>query len=131
MIFLQLSLNGEKLNDYVIEDGVVAIGTNPDSGVLLHGQGIGGCHAVIDSSDRMLIDKGAALGTLVNGALAKIQALENGDLIGIGDYVLRFFHSLPAEPVAEPVTWKVTRQPQPGAGQKTQPPEDTNKTIKL
>lgn len=130
MIFLKISRNGKDLNDVSHDAEVITIGAAQDNLVPLVGEGVHAHHAQIEARTLLVTDLGSpSFGVTVNGdRITAPKALENGDEIGIGEYVFRFFHSGAAHgSVTDTRTWKVpagTMCGKPAIG-------DPAKTIKL
>lgn len=57
--------------------------------------GVSSRHGKIAFSTLELSDLGSTAGTHVNGRKVQSAILENGDVIGIGSYQIRFYHSKP------------------------------------
>lgn len=133
MIYLKLSLDDKELNDYVLDQEVITLGSDPDNDVCLNGQGVNPHHAKISFSTLQLNDLGG--GTSVNKDKVQSAILENGDVIGIGPYLIRFYHSKPTADGSscDTRTWKVTvkGQPRSGSANADVPTWKVPKTIKL
>lgn len=128
MIFLKLIGNGCELGDYRFEQETVAIGGGEGVDVRLDGTAIG-LRATIAAATLMLSASGGEV--RLNGQPTASAVLENGDVIGIGGYDLRFYHSKPSATVAfaDTRTWKVPRPDGADAGDVPTPGD--GKTIKL
>lgn len=92
MIYLTLTLDGKTQKEYVLEKDVITIGRAPESDVHIENIGISAHHAKISSANLQLEDT-SSNGTYVNDQPIKTQVLENGDVIKIGKFEIKFFHS--------------------------------------
>ncbi|MEW5768967.1 MAG: FHA domain-containing protein [Pseudomonadota bacterium] len=92
MAKLVVSLGGELVSSLFLEPGVVEIGRGEGNQLHLEGEGVSKRHARITSvgSDDILEDLGSTNGTLVNGRPATRHILHNNDVVGIGDYQLKY-----------------------------------------
>lgn len=109
MIYLTVSLDGKTQKEYVLDKDVVTIGRAPENDVCIDNLGISVSHAKITSASLQLNDLGSSNGTYVNDLKVKTQTLENGDVIKVGKYEIRFFHSKPTQDSnqPQPPTYKV------------------------
>jgi len=89
---LVLTLDGEVIGEYEIEDHDLIIGRHYDSDIKVNDYAISSRHAVITSiPDYVFIeDLGSTNGTLVNGRHIKKAALEHGDIIQVGHHQLTY-----------------------------------------
>lgn len=101
MIKLTLTLDGVKLNEYVLDKHRVTLGRTPQNDIQLENLGISSNHAAIvrDGDSWAVEDLGSKNGTTVNGERITRQPLKHGDIIGIIKYQLRFSDA--EEPLAE------------------------------
>jgi hypothetical protein len=92
MAKLVLSLNGSVLGNYFLEKERFTIGRKAACDVQINDQGVSKEHAVILSvgNDQILEDLGSTNGTQINGQGAKRQILQNGDVIEVGRYRLKY-----------------------------------------
>ncbi len=93
MIKLTLTLDGEKLNEYVLDKERTTLGRNPQNDIQIENLGISGSHAAIVRHDGFwtVEDLGSKNGTLVNDEpIAAPRSLKDGDVIGIVKYRLTF-----------------------------------------
>ena len=92
MAKLVLSMNGSVLGNYFLEKERFAIGRKPTCDIQINDQGVSKEHAIILTvgNDQILEDMGSTNGTLVNGHAVKRQILQNGDVIEVGRYRLKF-----------------------------------------
>lgn len=89
---LVLTLEGEVIREYLIEDRNLSIGRSYNNDIQLNDDTLSGHHALISSiPDYVFIeDLGSTNGTLVNGRHIKKVALEHGDIIQIGHHQLTY-----------------------------------------
>lgn len=92
MIYLTLSFEGKTQKEYVLDKEVVTIGRAPESDVFIENIGISAHHAKITSASLQIEDT-SSNGTYVNDQKVQTHSLENGDVIKVGKYEIRFFHS--------------------------------------
>ena len=110
MIFLKISRPGQEPVDAILGTALISIGSADDGSVQLDADDIQAQHVKIESANRHI----TALSSLtqakvtVNGERIVSATLENGDVIGIGDYSLQFFHSDGGyDGTLDTKTWKV------------------------
>jgi hypothetical protein len=89
---LILTLEGEIIREYRIEDCSMSIGRKYGNDIQLNDLTLSGRHALITSiPDYVFIeDLGSTNGTMVNGNHIKKVALEHGDIIQIGHHQLTY-----------------------------------------
>ena len=92
MSHLVVTIDDKLLGEFPIEKEKVTIGRKADNDICLNNLAISGYHTqiitVLDSS--FLEDLNSTNGTYVNARLVKKHALEDGDLIDIGNHRLRY-----------------------------------------
>ena len=92
MSHLVVTIDDKLLGEFPIEKEKVSIGRKPDNDICLNNLAISGYHSqiitVLDSS--FLEDLNSTNGTYVNARLVKKHALEDGDLIDIGNHRIRY-----------------------------------------
>lgn len=92
MSHLVVTIDEKLLGEFPIEKEKVSIGRKPDNDICLNNLAISGYHSqiitVLDSS--FLEDLNSTNGTYVNARLVKKHALEDGDLIDIGNHRIRY-----------------------------------------
>lgn len=92
MSHLVVTIDEKLLGEFPIEKEKVSIGRKPDNDICLNNLAISGYHSqiitVLDSS--FLEDLNSTNGTYVNSRLVKKHALEDGDLIDIGNHRIRY-----------------------------------------
>ncbi len=93
MASLVLSFNGEMVNEYEITKPRISIGRRPDNDITIDNLAVSGDHAAIvrRGKDLLIEDSGSTNGTRVNGRAMEKHALQNGDIIEIGKYHLKYF----------------------------------------
>ena len=93
MASLVLSFNGEMVNEYEITKPRISIGRRPDNDITIDNLAVSGDHAAIvrRGKDLVVEDSGSTNGTRVNGRAMEKHALQNGDIIEIGKYHLKYF----------------------------------------
>ncbi|MDQ2695081.1 MAG: GGDEF domain-containing protein [Pseudomonadota bacterium] len=84
---------------YPVTPPAMTIGRSEASQVVLAERNVSRCHAriVSDGAAVILEDLGSTNGTYVNGESVTTRVLEEGDLIGIGESVLRFCYQSAVE----------------------------------
>lgn len=92
MIKLTLTLDGVKLNEYVLDKPRVTLGRTPQNDIQLENLGISGSHAAIvrEGNTWAVEDLSSKNGTTVNGERVTRHSLKHGDVIGIVKYQLHF-----------------------------------------
>ncbi len=95
MAKLVLSMNGSVLGNYFLEKERFSFGRKPTCDIQINDQGVSKEHAVILTvgNDQILEDLGSTNGTLVNGKQVQRHILQNGDVIEVGRYKLRFINA--------------------------------------
>jgi len=90
---LVLSLDGKLLGEFEIVKARTSIGRRPHHDIAIDNLAVSGDHAAVVrvGNDLVLEDSGSANGTLVNGVTAEKHQLQDGDVIEIGKYHLKFF----------------------------------------
>jgi len=95
MSHLVVTIDDKLIGEFPIDNEKVSIGRKPDNDVCLNNLAISGYHSqiitVLDSS--FLEDLNSTNGTYVNARLVKKHALEDGDLIDIGNHRIRYVNS--------------------------------------
>jgi pSer/pThr/pTyr-binding forkhead associated (FHA) protein len=109
MIYLTVTINGEIQNDYVLDKDVVTIGRAPENDVCIENIGISTHHARITSANLQLEDLDSVNHTYVNDQKVQTQQLENGDVIKVRKYKIRFFHSGERE-MCESLPWQLSQR---------------------
>ena len=109
MIYLTVIRDGNTQKEYILDKEVVTIGRAPESDICIDNIGVSSNHAKITSANLLLEDIGSANGTYVNDQKVQSQTLENGDVIKVGKFEIRFFHSKPTQDNSQPQppTYKV------------------------
>ena len=96
MSHLVVTIDDKLLGEFPIEKEKVSIGRKPDNDICLNNLAISGYHSqiitVLDSS--FLEDLNSTNGTYVNARLVKKHALEDGDLIDIGNHRIRYVNGI-------------------------------------
>ena len=95
MAKLVLSMNGSVLGNYFLEKERFSIGRKPTCDIQINDQGVSKEHAIILTvgNDQILEDLGSTNGTHINGNGVKRQILQNGDVIEVGRYRLKFVNN--------------------------------------
>jgi len=95
MAKLVLSMNGSVLGNYFLEKERFSFGRKPTCDIQINDQGVSKEHAVILTvgNDQILEDLGSTNGTLVNGIKVQRHILQNGDVIEVGRYKLRYVNA--------------------------------------
>ncbi len=89
---LELSLDGVVLREVALSKERTTIGRRSHNDVVIDNLAVSGEHAVIFTSgaDTYLEDLGSTNGTTINGQPIKKHRLQNGDVIEVGKYRLRY-----------------------------------------
>ncbi len=93
MAKLILSMDGLVLKEISLDRERITIGRKPHNDVQIDNLAISGEHAVIVTilDDSFLEDLNSTNGTSVNGQSVKKRILQNGDVIELGKYRLKYF----------------------------------------
>jgi hypothetical protein len=90
---LILTLDGEVINEYPLQEKNISIGRKHGNDIQLNDLTVSGRHALINASlpDQVFVeDLGSTNGTLVNGNHIKKSLLKHGDIIQIGHHQFTF-----------------------------------------
>ncbi len=92
MAKLVLSLNGTVIGNYFLEKERFSIGRKPSCDIQINDQGVSKEHVVILTvgNDHILEDLGSTNGTQVNGKDVNRQILQNGDVVEVGRYRVKY-----------------------------------------
>jgi hypothetical protein len=92
MAKLVLSMNGTVIGNYFLEKERFSIGRKPTCDIQINDQGVSKEHAIILTvgNDQILEDLGSTNGTQINGQDVTRQILQNGDVIEVGRYRVKF-----------------------------------------
>ena len=92
MAKLTLTLDGVVLKEYALTKERTTIGRKPHNDVQIDNLAVSGEHAAIVTilNDSFLEDLGSTNGTLVNGQSVRKHFLQNGDVVEIGKYRLKY-----------------------------------------
>jgi len=92
MAKISVTLEGAILQEIPINKPKVSIGRRPNNDVVLNHLAISGNHAVIETqmNDCYLEDLNSTNGTQVNGQPVKRHFLQNGDVISLAKYLIKF-----------------------------------------
>lgn len=99
MAKLILSMDGLVLKEVVLTKERTTIGRKPHNDLVIDNLAVSGEHAVIVTilADSFLEDLGSTNGTFVNGQPVKKHFLQNGDVVELGKYKLKFINEGAAE----------------------------------
>lgn len=94
MAKLILSLSGEHIQEFELEQEQITVGRRASNDVPIENLAVSGRHAKIITilNDSFIEDLNSTNGTYVNGVLVKKQALRNGDEITIGKHKLVYLN---------------------------------------
>lgn len=94
MATIQLSFNGQVVEDVSLTKETTSIGRKSDNDIHLDNLAVSGHHAKILTimNDSFIEDVGSTNGTYLNGTLIKKQALKHGDVIKIGKHELKYIN---------------------------------------
>lgn len=103
MAKISVTLEGAVLQEIAINKPRVTIGRRPSNDVVLNHLAISGNHAVIETqlNDFYLEDLNSTNGTQVNGQPVRRHYLQNGDVISLAKYLIKFDGDAKSSP--EPV----------------------------
>ncbi len=89
---LLLNFNGTTQNEYQLEQEEITIGRKPDNDIHIDNRAVSNQHARILTilNDAFIEDLDSTNGTRVNGEKINKQALNNGDIIRIGNCTLTY-----------------------------------------
>lgn len=99
MAKLILSMDGLILKDITLAKERMTIGRKPHNDIQIDNLAISGEHAVLVTilNDSFLEDLGSTNGTCVNGQAVKKHFLQNGDVIELGKYRLKYVNEVPQQ----------------------------------
>lgn len=102
MAKLILSLDGIVLKEQELTKERTTIGRKPHNDIQIDNLAVSGEHAVIVTilNDSFLEDMGSTNGTLVNGASVKKHFLQNGDVVEVGKYKLKYINEVASSTTA-------------------------------
>jgi pSer/pThr/pTyr-binding forkhead associated (FHA) protein len=102
MAKLILSLDGIVLKEQELMKERTTIGRKPHNDIQIDNLAVSGEHAVIVTilNDSFLEDMGSTNGTLVNGAGVKKHFLQNGDVVEVGKYKLKYINEVASSTTA-------------------------------
>ena len=102
MAKLILSLDGIVLKEQELAKERTTIGRRPHNDIQIDNLAVSGEHAVIVTilNDSFLEDAGSTNGTLVNGGSVKKHFLQNGDVVEIGKYKLKYINEVASNTTA-------------------------------
>jgi pSer/pThr/pTyr-binding forkhead associated (FHA) protein len=94
MATIQLSFNGQVVEELSLTKETTSIGRKSDNDIHLDNLAVSGHHAKILTilNDSFIEDMGSTNGTYVNGTLIKKQALKDGDVVKIGKHELKYIN---------------------------------------
>lgn len=94
---LIVSRGGQPIGEYPLDKQSMIIGRNTIHDIALEGKRVSRSHARVAqfSTGFYLHDLRSTNGTFVNGQPVKLHQLQHGDVVGIGDYELRFVEDTP------------------------------------
>jgi pSer/pThr/pTyr-binding forkhead associated (FHA) protein len=121
MTKLILSLDGMVLREIALDREKVTIGRKPHNDIQIDNLAVSGEHAIVTSihHDSFLEDLQSTNGTLVNGQPVQKHFLQDGDVIEIGKYKLKYIREAAAKGPS-PEDFEKTMVIRPGANK--QPP---------
>lgn len=94
MATIQISFNGEMVEELPIDKDTMTIGRKSDNDIHLDNLAISGHHAKILTilNDSFIEDTGSTNGTYLNGSLIKKHALSHNDIIRVGKHEIKFIN---------------------------------------
>lgn len=104
---LVLSLDGLVLKEIALDKERMSVGRKPHNDIQIDNLAISGEHAAIITilNDSFLEDLNSTNGTMVNGQAIKKHFLQNGDVVELGKYKLKYINEKPAH--GEPADFNV------------------------
>lgn len=110
---LVMSLDGQVIREFELEKEHFTIGRKPHHDIHIDNIAVSGDHAGIRvaGNDAVLEDSGSTNGTLVNGTPITRHILQNGDIIEIGKYKLKFVAGQSAIPAEDFEKTMIIRRP--------------------
>lgn len=92
MAKLVVTLDGAVLDNHFIDRELIAIGRRMGSDIHLDDPGVSKEHAIIRTvgNDHIFEDSGSTNGSTINGQRMSKRILQNGDVIGLGSYQLKY-----------------------------------------
>ena len=113
MAKISVTLEGAILQEIAINKPRVTIGRRPSNDVVLNHLAISGNHAVIETqmNDFYLEDLNSTNGTQVNGQPVKRHYLQNGDVISLAKYLIKFDGDARTGPGSAPLASAVQLKP--------------------
>jgi predicted component of type VI protein secretion system len=100
---LILSMDGVVLKEHVLNKERTLVGRKPHNDIVIDNLAVSSEHAAIITilNDSFLEDLDSTNGLSVNGTVTKKHFLQNGDLIEIGKYKLKYLNDQPTQATAE------------------------------
>lgn len=91
---LILSMDGLVLKEFQLDKERITLGRKPSNDIHIDNLAVSGTHAVIVTilNDSFLEDLNSTNGTLVNGKQVQKHFLQNGDVIEVGKYKLKYIN---------------------------------------
>jgi pSer/pThr/pTyr-binding forkhead associated (FHA) protein len=119
MAKLILSMDGLVLKEIPLNKERMTIGRKPHNDIQIDNLAISGEHAVLVTilNDSFLEDLNSTNGTFINGQSVKKHFLQNGDVIELGKYRLKYVNEVPQQ--AAPPDFEKTMILRPDAMRKT------------
>ncbi|HEY8355428.1 MAG TPA: FHA domain-containing protein [Methylophilaceae bacterium] len=123
MAKLIYSLDGAFLGDFALDKERITIGRRPGNDIQIDNLAISGQHASITiiGKDAFLEDLNSTNGTMVNGKPISKHVLQNGDVIELGKYQLKYVSDTPAAGAAGQDDFEKTMIIRPGAAKAAAP----------
>jgi len=122
MAKLILSLDGTVLREVVLDSEKLTIGRKPHNDLQIDNLAVSGEHAVVRTvhNDSFIEDLQSTNGTQVNGTVIQKHMLQDGDVVEIGKYKLKYVREGQGKAVAE--DFEKTMVIRPGATPTFTPP---------
>jgi pSer/pThr/pTyr-binding forkhead associated (FHA) protein len=98
---LIVSIDGVVIKEVQLTKDRMTLGRRPYNDIVIDNLAVSGEHAVLQMSGAavFLEDLNSTNGTYVNGKAAKKQLLQNGDIIDVGKYKIKFVNGLAGEEI--------------------------------
>jgi pSer/pThr/pTyr-binding forkhead associated (FHA) protein len=105
---LIVSIDGVVIKEVQLTKDRMTLGRRPYNDIVIDNLAVSGEHAVLQMSGGAvyLEDLNSTNGTYVNGKTTKRQLLQNGDIVDIGKYKIKFVNGVAGDKLDQPVLQK-------------------------
>jgi hypothetical protein len=103
-----VSIDGVVIKEVQLTKDRTTLGRRPYNDIVIDNLAVSGEHAVLQilGSEVYLEDLNSTNGTYVNGKAAKKQLLQNGDLVEVGKYAIKFVTDVPVDSFEKTMMFK-------------------------